>query len=63
MHKIPVDRDNFEMQLNSDGSAFFEFHLTPEQVAQLQDYLERVDYEPRTSIVIDNPAEDSTNES
>ena len=49
MHKKPVDRDNFEMQLNADGSAFIGFHLLPEQVAQLQDYLEGVDFEPQTS--------------
>lgn len=62
MHKVPVDRDNFEMQLNADGSAFFGFHLTPEQVAQLQEYLEGVDFEPRTSIVIDKPAEETTDD-
>lgn len=62
MHIVPVDRDKLEMQLNADGSAFFGFHLTPEQVTEMQEYLEGVDFEPRTSIVIDNSVEDSTND-
>lgn len=62
MHKVPVDRDNFEMQLNADGGAFLGFYLTPEQVAEMQEYLEGVDFEPRTSIVIDNPTENSTDD-
>jgi len=62
MHRVPVDRDKFEIQLNADGSALLGFYLTPGQVAQLQEYLEGVDFEPRTSIVIDNPEKDESNE-